>query len=132
MIITAADGGTPSLSSSTFVTISIMDENDNAPQFARQSYTVTLPENSPNGALVIDLEATDADSGSNSQLVYSIVGGSSIFQIQPGSGIMTVLRSGALDYEVQRRHILQVQVQDSGTPQLSTSTLVGLLLSLPC
>lgn len=134
VIITATDGGTPSLSTSVFVAIAVVDENDNAPRFASQSNSATIPENSLTGALVADLGATDADSGSNSQLSYSIVGGgpSAVFQIDPTTGMVLVQNSLPLDFEAQRMFVVQVQAEDRGVPPMSSSTLVNMLVDKVC
>lgn len=44
--------------------------NDNVPAFDQPVYTVSLPENSPPGTLVIQLNATDPDEGQNGEVVY--------------------------------------------------------------
>ena len=108
-------------------TVTVVDENDNTPAFTRPTYVATLPENSPVNAFVIDLEATDRDSGTNSQLVYSIVDGgpNSVFQIDSTSGIVTVQRSGPLDFETTRTHFVQVQVEDMGSPVESSRAAVS-------
>ena len=125
-LVTASDNGTPPLRTTTALTISIVDENDNAPAFSRQTYVATIPENSAVNSFVIDLEATDADSGTNSQLVYSIVDGglNSMFQIDSTSGIITVQRS-ELDFETTRTMFVQVQVEDMGVPVASSRAAVG-------
>ena len=120
------DQGVPALSSSVFATITILDENDNAPQFSRQTNVATIPEHSSFGSFVINLGATDADSGTNAQLVYSIVGDSgSIVRIDSGTGIVTVQNSSSLDYETQRMFVVQVQAEDMGIPSLSSRVIVS-------
>ena len=37
---------------STVVSVSVINENDNAPTFINQSYTATIPENAPAGIFV--------------------------------------------------------------------------------
>lgn len=54
----------------------MVDENDNPPIFSHTEYTYLLPENSPPGTpLSPVLTATDADSGENAVITYSISGG---------------------------------------------------------
>ncbi len=50
--ITAADEGTPSLSSSTVITVHISDVNDNAPRFPAPVINAFLSENGQAGGLV--------------------------------------------------------------------------------
>ena len=61
LTIQARDGGSPPLSNHATVNVTIMDANDNAPIFTQVSYTATVNENSPTGAAVVTLTATDLD-----------------------------------------------------------------------
>ncbi|XP_064457801.1 protocadherin Fat 3-like [Ornithodoros turicata] len=73
--VTARDLG--NLSSSTYLTIKVEDENDNAPVFKHGPLRVLLPETARPGARVAQVAAADADeSGVNSKVEYSIVSGS--------------------------------------------------------
>ncbi|KAL0182396.1 hypothetical protein M9458_021771, partial [Cirrhinus mrigala] len=63
--ITAADEGTPSLSSSTVITVRISDVNDNAPHFPAPVINAFLSENGQAGA-------DDSDTGENAELSYSL------------------------------------------------------------
>ena len=127
LIITSSDNGTPPRELETFFVISVVDENDNTPQFRSQSNTATIPENSASDSFVIDLAATDADSGSNAELSYSILnsGQSDVFRIDSTSGMVFVQQSEALDFEMMQTFVLQVQVVDSGVPPASSQTLVS-------
>ena len=40
-------------SGSTFVSVAVINENDNAPVFVNQSYAATIPENAPAGIFVV-------------------------------------------------------------------------------
>ncbi|KAI8521410.1 hypothetical protein Bbelb_011640 [Branchiostoma belcheri] len=71
----AQDNGTPtSLNSNATVTVSITDENDNAPEFNPAQYHVSILEQSPIGMVVAETFATDADVGTNAELSYSLEG----------------------------------------------------------
>ena len=50
LMVTAADGGVPSLSSIVNVQISVSDVIDNPPQFTQDIYTTTVPEFLATGA----------------------------------------------------------------------------------
>lgn len=79
--MTASDLGTPSLSSQTQVTISVVDVNENvhAPVFSEPVVTGTVVENRPSGTVVLRLNATDADAADDdSKVGYSIRGGDGI------------------------------------------------------
>ena len=72
------------------------------------------------GSLITRLQAVDADSGANSQLVYEIASGNedSAFQLHSSTGVLTVAAGGALARRASRRHRLVVVVRDRGTPPL--------------
>ena len=77
--------GTPIRFAASSINITVTDSNDNAPVFANTPYSVTLPEGVvQTRQLVLNVTATDADSGSNGEVVYSIAGGTSgDFQLDP-------------------------------------------------
>lgn len=132
VIVIASDGGTPPLQFSFFMALSVLDENDNTPRFMQQSYTAMVPENSAENTFVTNLEAVDEDSGTNAEIVYSFVatGQSSAFSIDNTSGIVSVLRPEALNFEVASSRILVLQVlaQDRGSPPASSQTVVSEIL----
>ena len=93
--------------------ISLSDVNDNAAQFApSDQYTATLNENVAVGTSVVDVDATDADSGSNAELTYAIVTGNtaSAFYIDPILGV--VYLQGGLDRETTPSYTLVVTATD--------------------
>ena len=61
LTIQARDGGSPPLSNHATVNVTIMDTNDNSPIFTQLSYSATVNENSPIGANIVTLTATDLD-----------------------------------------------------------------------
>ncbi|XP_063794436.1 protocadherin-19 isoform X3 [Pseudophryne corroboree] len=116
-IITALDGGDPSNFGTVELNIKVIDSNDNNPVFEEAAYTVNVPENAPLNVLVIDLNATDPDEGTNGEIVYSFNSYVSdktreLFKIDPKTGIITV--SGAIDYEEGHVYEIDVQAKDLG------------------
>ena len=61
LTIQARDGGSPPLSNHATVNVTIVDANDNAPIFTQVSYIASINENSPVGASIVTLTATDLD-----------------------------------------------------------------------
>lgn len=115
--LTASDNGVPPKSGSTLIKISISDSNDNSPAFEDQAYIINLLENSPLGTLIIDLNATDPDEGTNGKIVYSFSSHVSpkileTFKINPESGHITLIKK--VDYETTASYELDVQAQDMG------------------
>ncbi|XP_039385000.1 protocadherin gamma-A2-like [Mauremys reevesii] len=45
----------------TIVLVTIQDVNDNPPEFTQSNYVVSVPENSPDGTMVLQVTATDKD-----------------------------------------------------------------------
>jgi hypothetical protein len=71
------------MASASSINITVLDSNDNAPMFLNAPYSATLEEG-PVGSMlqVLVVNASDADSGSNGEITYSIAGGvSADFQI---------------------------------------------------
>ncbi|KAJ8336067.1 hypothetical protein SKAU_G00394100 [Synaphobranchus kaupii] len=113
----ASDKGVPPKSGSTLLKITISDSNDNSPVFEEQSYIINLPENSPLGSLLIDLNATDADEGTNGKIMYSFSSHVSpkileIFRINSENGYLTLVK--AVDFETTASYEIDVQAQDLG------------------
>ncbi|XP_066437526.1 protocadherin-19 isoform X2 [Eleutherodactylus coqui] len=116
-IITALDGGDPSNFGTVELNIKVIDSNDNNPVFEEPAYTVNVPENAPLNSIVIDLNATDPDEGTNGEIVYSFNSYVSdktreLFKIDPKTGVITV--SGAIDYEEGHVYEIDVQAKDLG------------------
>uniref|UniRef100_A0A3Q3GMI8 Protocadherin 18a n=1 Tax=Labrus bergylta TaxID=56723 RepID=A0A3Q3GMI8_9LABR len=114
---TASDRGVPPRTGSTLLKINVADSNDNSPIFDKSSYVINLPENSPVGTLLIDLNATDVDDGTNAKIVYSFSSHVSpkimeTFRINPDSGHLTLVRR--VDYETVNSYDIDVQAQDMG------------------
>ena len=110
------------LSSSFNVTIEITDVNDNAPQFSASRFTANVTEHADIGTRVIRVTATDIDSGSNGEIVYSIVRGNvnGAFAINNVTGLITV--SSDIDREVVNAFTLTVQAEDLGQPDKLRNT----------
>ena len=119
--VTAADLGTPSLSSSVNVTVLVLDVNDNDPQFDSPHYMASLTENAPLMHSVLTVSALDRDEGSNSVLSYSIISGEN-FSINTTTG--EVLVAGSIDREEQGEYVLTIGAADQGSPPLSSQTLL--------
>ncbi|XP_075020909.1 protocadherin alpha-2-like [Calonectris borealis] len=122
LVLTASDGGRPSLTGTMELVISVLDANDNAPQFNQSVYKVQLPESAAEGTLVARLNATDPDEGLSKEFSYSIVssvpaGNKDLFTIDAKTGEIRL--TGALDFEEVPLHELQVEARDKGWPPLS-------------
>uniref|UniRef100_U3K3F7 Protocadherin gamma-C3 n=1 Tax=Ficedula albicollis TaxID=59894 RepID=U3K3F7_FICAL len=117
LVLTAVDGGDPPKSGTAQISVRVVDTNDNPPAFDRSTYTVSLLENSLPGTLVVKLNASDPDEGSNGDVIYSF--GSytpqkvrQLFTVDPHSGEVRV--NGTLDYEEASSYEIYVQATDQG------------------
>ncbi|KAK7922753.1 hypothetical protein WMY93_009655 [Mugilogobius chulae] len=121
--ITASDGGKPPKSSAINITILVSDVNDNPPICSKQKYTVTIKENAPMGTFLLTINATDADSGVNGEIEYSIRSkfrglSSEPFDLDSKTGRLSV--KGELDFEEKQLYELKVVAADKGAVPLST------------
>uniref|UniRef100_A0A8B9H3H9 Protocadherin 10 n=1 Tax=Astyanax mexicanus TaxID=7994 RepID=A0A8B9H3H9_ASTMX len=116
-VLTAVDGGQPQRTGTALLVVRVLDSNDNAPVFDQPVYTVNLREDSAPGTLVIQLNATDVDEGTNGEVVYSLSSHNlpsvqQLFAVDARSGRVEV--AGAVDYEESNTHQIYVQARDMG------------------
>lgn len=106
--------------SSTEVTIAILDVNDNAPRFDLPDYQVyNVLEDIKIGSKIMTINASDADSGINAELEYSI--DRNEFSIDSRGNIFTNRR---LDADVNNTYVLTVTATDKGNPPLKGTAVV--------
>ncbi|XP_066416550.1 protocadherin alpha-13-like [Molothrus aeneus] len=122
LVLTATDGGRPSLTGTMELVISVEDANDNAPQFNQSVYKVQLPESAGVGTLVARVNATDPDLGSNGEVTFSVSNtfpekGMNIFLLNARTGEINL--GGTVDYEEVPLYEIQIEARDKGTPSLS-------------
>ncbi|KAL0881320.1 hypothetical protein ABMA27_001201 [Loxostege sticticalis] len=127
----------PRLSSKASVTVSLTDVNDNAPQFADEPYSATVPEAAPAGTKVAVVRATDRDTGrfGTEGIVYQLSGnGAELFRVDNRTGLITVApcptpgQAPCLDFETRKDYFLQYKAtDDDGSGQ---NTVVSLQISL--
>ncbi|XP_039630300.1 protocadherin alpha-3-like isoform X29 [Polypterus senegalus] len=126
LLLTAFDGGNPPRSANMNITVMVADINDNAPVFAEEMYSVTLEENVPVGTLVVQVNASDLDEGSNGEIFYSfdesvqnIV--KELFELDVYTGEIRV--KGVIDFEEKQFYEIEVKATDRGqTPMSSQCT----------
>jgi hypothetical protein len=89
LTITAQDNGDTPLTSTSQITIQVLDQNDNSPQFSQASYTKVLPENVVIGTPVVTVSASDRDEAENAKVTYSLRNDTDgMFMIDSESGII--------------------------------------------
>ncbi|XP_055064641.2 protocadherin alpha-C2 [Misgurnus anguillicaudatus] len=122
LTLTAVDGGTPARSGTASIIIQVLDSNDNAPQFDLQVYSVDLIENAPVGTLIMQLNATDLDQGTNAEITYSFTLYTSEktqekFSLDPSSGEIRV--KDVIDFEEVKSFEMYVEAKDKALTPLS-------------
>ncbi|KAG6922279.1 protocadherin alpha 13, partial [Chelydra serpentina] len=122
LLLTATDGGKPEHTGSVQLLITVLDANDNAPVFNKSVYEIKLLENTANGGLVMTLNATDLDEGTNKDISYSFIShlppnGRDLFSINSNTGEITV--KGEIDFEVHNVYEIRVEAKDKGNLPLA-------------
>nr|XP_020442177.1 protocadherin beta-15-like [Monopterus albus] len=132
--ITATDEGSPPLSSSKTVQLSVADINDNPPVFEEQSYSAYVSENNKPGSTLCSVTARDPDWRQNGTVIYSVLPGevngapvSSYVSVNGDTGVIHAVRS--FDYEQFRSFKVHVMARDNGSPPLSSNVSVSVFIS---
>ncbi|NWT45920.1 PCDA7 protein, partial [Chroicocephalus maculipennis] len=122
LVLTASDGGHPSLTGTMELLISVLDANDNAPQFNQSVYSVKVLEGSEPRTLLTTVSATDLDEGINSDIMYLFsrhvtAEVKEMFTIDEIKGEIRL--RGKLDHEEKGSYEITVEARDKGFPPLS-------------
>nr|XP_015797746.2 protocadherin gamma-A12-like [Nothobranchius furzeri] len=132
--ISATDEGSPPLSSSKTVQLSVADINDNPPVFEEQSYSAYVSENNKPGSTLCSVSARDPDWRQNGTVIYSLlpaeVNGASVssfLSVNGDTGVIHAVRS--FDYEQLRSFKVHVMARDNGSPPLSSNVTVSVFVS---
>ncbi|XP_059167708.1 cadherin-23-like [Physella acuta] len=118
-VVVATDGGTPSLTGTTTVTITILDTNDNSPVFSPTFYNTEVAYSGDCESTITTVTATDADSGNNGLISYSLQTSlyNYLFTVNSSTGKVS-LSSIA---EADTTYSLDIQASDAGNP-IKTAT----------
>ncbi|XP_015784984.1 neural-cadherin [Tetranychus urticae] len=119
LIVTATEdsGG---FSTTVELTIKVTDVNDNAPRFELPDYQAhNVHEDIDVGTKILEVKATDPDTGKNAEIVYSI--DRKEFKIDD-KGI--IYSNGRLDADVNNTYQMVVRATDKGDPSLTGTATV--------
>ena len=114
-----------SLEGRAVLDIQIIDVNDNRPEFNMAFYEESLIENTAIGTFVVEVNATDADSGTNADITYSIDPNdiaTTFFNIDGTSGRITT--SGEIDREENSFFEFSVFAIDGGDVSLTGTATI--------
>uniref|UniRef100_A0A672SN52 Cadherin domain-containing protein n=1 Tax=Sinocyclocheilus grahami TaxID=75366 RepID=A0A672SN52_SINGR len=118
--IAATDEGSPPLSSTKNIHLTVADVNDNPPAFQEQSYRAHVQENNKPGSSICSVSATDPDWRQNGTVVYSLL-----------SSDVTGAQRDISESDSMKQNLI-VSVRDNGQPSLSaTCALVTLYCCCP-
>lgn len=108
------------------IEIEVEDVNDNAPVFSRLTYAAVIDEGLPVGTSVVQLSASDRDSGRNKDLTFQLVrtekNETDFFEVDPLSGV--IVTKQVLDHEKTNYFQLKIRATDNGTASLSSEAFV--------
>lgn len=129
LVITVNDLAPPPMTrftSTAQVSIILLDVNDCPPTFTSQT-TAYIQENTPVDTVVFTALATDADSGPNSYVEYSLKGpfGNKFSIGNIDGGVILV---GELDREEMANYSLTIVATDKGEPPLSSTMEVTMMV----
>ncbi|NXG56756.1 PCD23 protein, partial [Hemiprocne comata] len=125
--IAAEDCGSPPLMSLLVLTIVILDVNDNSPSFTSSPLSYVM-EDAEVGFLVHRVTAQDPDEGRNGQVTYHILSGNEnkAFVLDKLTGLLTTAH--LLNREIQERYSLTVMALDEGSPALSATQVLTVIV----
>ncbi|XP_046644672.1 fat-like cadherin-related tumor suppressor homolog isoform X5 [Daphnia pulicaria] len=130
LTVSVKDQGTPSKRNFARLLIDVTDHNDHTPEFMSELVQVRIFETAAVGSVVTVMLAIDKDRGVNAKVTYSISSGNvgGAFVIEPDSGLIRV--NQPLDVGTAHEYMLVVKASDGGSPSLSTSCRVHILVTM--
>lgn len=126
LTVQVADGGDPSLRSTTQVRVNVVDENDHAPIFTSPTYSVSVSENAEVGTSIVQVKAFDADIGTNAEIYYYFKPEHDFFTIDAHTGIVET--ACKLNFQRGNSIDLSVYAVDRGRVPRRTKTLLQIRL----
>ena len=113
LIVRVTDGGLPPQSQDVTVRVSVIPSNEFTPVVTNTSYSLVLQEGAIIGSTILQVMASDGDSGADGQLSYSLIPIQSIFGINSQGDVQV---TGTVDREKQSSHNFTIRVADGGQP----------------
>lgn len=121
-LIRCEDRGTPPMSSSTRIQVTILDINDHSPRI-QDNFRTSVQENNAIGTLLVRLNGSDEDSGPNAELVYQLDTRRDVTADVTASPIVVdrvtghVTANVVFNYEWRRLYSQRITVCDRGGEQ---------------
>ncbi|VDO48457.1 unnamed protein product [Brugia timori] len=126
--VTAYERLDPAVSASSSVIVEILDVQDNAPIFERNSYYAEIREDAPIGTTLASVFARDLDIGLNGEITYSLgeEDGAKLLQIHNSTGVIQTAHY--LDRELMNIIRIYVYATDKGVPPMTSRALLEINL----
>ncbi|XP_023781527.1 protocadherin-23 [Cyanistes caeruleus] len=125
LVIECHDLGSPSRSSTAQLYLTVLDENDHSPLFAKTRYQISVTEDLEEGSAILDLSASDEDAGLNGEVMYSLIDDTyGAFAIDSVTG--SIITTKALDRETKSQYTFRAVASDRSThfPRSTTVSVV--------
>ncbi|XP_055883316.1 protocadherin Fat 4-like isoform X2 [Biomphalaria glabrata] len=109
--------------------VKVLDKNDNKPKFKDPELTIRIVENMLTGVSIGQVTAEDADEpGSNSHITYTMSSfqGNRYIALDSSTGQLSLKES--ISYETVSSLTFEVIAKDGGSPQLSSTATVNLVV----
>ncbi|NXN11406.1 PCD23 protein, partial [Indicator maculatus] len=121
------DRGNPSRSSTAQLYLTVLDENDHSPLFAKTQYQISVREDLEEGSIILDLLASDEDEGLNGEVTYSLIDDTfGVFAIDTVTG--SILTTKALDRETKSQYTFRAVASDCSTHLPRSTTVITVLI----
>ncbi|KFU88319.1 Protocadherin-23, partial [Chaetura pelagica] len=118
--------GSPSRSSIAQLYLTVLDENDHHPLFAKTHYQISVREDLEEGSVILDLFASDEDDGLNGEVTYSLIDDTfGAFAINNVTG--SIVTTKTLDRETKSQYMFRAVASDCST-HLPRSTTVNVVV----
>ncbi|XP_040470292.1 protocadherin-23 [Falco naumanni] len=128
LVIECHDLGSPSRSSTAQLYLTVLDENDHNPLFAKTQYQISVREDLEEGSAILDLFASDEDDGLNGEVTYSLVDNTfGAFAINSVTG--SIVTTKALDRETRSQYAFRAVASDCSI-YLPRSTTVSVVVHI--
>uniref|UniRef100_A0A8C3B786 Cadherin domain-containing protein n=1 Tax=Cairina moschata TaxID=8855 RepID=A0A8C3B786_CAIMO len=125
LVIECHDLGRPSRSSTALLYVTVLDENDHSPLFAKNQYHVSVREDLEEGSAILDLFASDGDDGLNGEVTYRLIDDTfGAFAIDSLTG--SIATTKPLDRETKSQYTFRAVASDCSThwPRSTTVSIV--------
>ena len=120
--IRASDSASEPREDFAMLHITILDINDQTPQFAEDTlFNLLVIESREPGFVIYTLDAIDGDLGTNAFVSYELISSEDLFDVRPNGEIVVI---GSLDAEVAVPvYSITVRVSDNGVGSLSSEAV---------